>query len=152
VKAIKKSFNRFRGFGYGTIAALLLVVVGYIYQTQNLIGQARIDAGNAKSAVKLQQVEVEKDYKKTELELSGLEKKRDELVGLIGEFEKKLYDAETGLKDSYNTIVSQTTDIRSQLDAITIFKNNHIKELEKIISELQDIINEIQAKKEGQAK
>ncbi|MCK5605947.1 hypothetical protein KAR91_28880 [Candidatus Pacearchaeota archaeon] len=152
VESYTKKVKRMKRWGLLGAIAIVISLVGYIYTTHDSFAQARIEAEKANSAVRLQQVEVEEDYKKTGLELTKLEKKRDELVGLIREFEKKLYDAKTGLKQSYNTIESQTTDINNQLDAITIFKNDHVNELENIISELEKIIKEIQAKKEGQAK
>lgn len=152
VKYLAESVDKFKkrqlwsGIG---LSAIIIALFGYIYQTHDSFAQARIEAEKAVTAVKLQQMEVKEKYEKASLVQTELEKKRDKLVKLIGEFESRLYDAETGLKQSYETIIADTNRLEDRLGNMEKLREKQIKELQERVLELKA---ELQKKKEGQLK
>lgn len=126
VKKFGQTINQFekrqRIIIWGTaisVAALIIMVLGYIYVTHDSFAQARIDAGEAKSAVKIQQLEIEKQYKERGEKLNDLEKKRDEFVDHMKEIETKLLTTTNNLKlleKSQKDIASQIASVQEQID------------------------------------
>jgi len=88
------------------LSTLLVAVMGYIYTTHDSVAQARIDAENARSAVKLQQVEVENKYEKINVEMTELKEKGIELEKTqsnhIKELQNKISELENSLSELQN--------------------------------------------------
>lgn len=88
------------------LSTLLVAVMGYIYTTHDSVAQARIDAENARSAVKLQQVEVENKYEKINVEMTELKEKGIELEKAqsnhIKELQNKISELENSLSELQN--------------------------------------------------
>ena len=113
VKVFTKKVKRAEAWGLGGAIAIIIALMGYIYDTQNSVSQARLDSSqaildseNAKSAVKLQQVEVEKMSEKFNVEITELEEKGIELekawINHIKELQNKISELENSLSELQN--------------------------------------------------
>ena len=89
VESYTKKVKRMKRWGLLGAAAIIISLMSYIYSTHDSFAQARIEAEKASSAVRLQQVEVEEDFKKTELKLTELENIIGELEKIIKEIQAK---------------------------------------------------------------